>query len=214
MTLTPTGPTHRDDPRLPFAGPAVAMLDLAAVPPGLHALDALVKEADVEVLSAGTVQGGRYLILFGGEVEPVERALARAEQVAGRAVLDRVLLPDAEPRIVPAIRGAVLRWPAPGETLGVIQTVTTPVLLAAVDRALKGALVDLVELRVADGLGGQGLASLWGESYDVEAALELAQEALAAGRGEGAWTTVIRNADPEVARALTATTRFFKEWRG
>jgi microcompartment protein CcmL/EutN len=195
-------------------GPAVAMLDLAAVPPGLHALDALAKEAEITVLSAGTVQNGRYLILFAGEVEAVQRAFDRAVAVTGAALNDSVLLPHAEARIVPAIQTGVVRWPAPGDTLGVVQNGTTPTLLAAVDAALKGAHVELVELRIADGLGGQGVASLWGESYDVEAARALAEQALARGRGEGAWTTIIRNADPEVARALRSTTRFYKEWRG
>ncbi len=195
-------------------GPAVAMLDLAAVPPGLHALDALVKEAEITVLSAGTVQNGKYLILFAGEVEAVQRAFDRAVAVAGRALSDSVLLPHAEARIVPSIQTGKVRWPAPGDTLGVVQNGTTPTLLAAVDAALKGAHVELVELRIAEGLGGQGVASLWGESYDVEAAIELAARALASGHGEAAWTTIIRNADPEVARALRSTTRFYKEWRG
>ena len=199
------------------SGPALAMLDIAAVPPGLFALDALVKEAEIVILSAGTVQNGRYLILFSGDVEPVERALTKALRVTGSAVIDKMLLPHAEPRIVPAIREGALRWPAPGDTLGVVQTVTTPSLLLAVDAALKGAHVELVELRIADGLGGQGVASLWGEVYDVEAAIELADRALlgkAGGRAEGSWTTIIRNADPEIARAVKTTTRFYKEWRG
>jgi len=208
-----TGTDRTDE----VTGPALAMLDIAAAPPGLHALDALAKEAHVHVLSAGTVQGGRFLILFAGEVEPVERAFERARAVVSRAVVDSVLLPHAEPRIVPAIRRGEVRFPAPGETLGVLQTPTNPTLLRAVDAALKGALVELVELRIADGLGGQGVASLWGESYDVEAAIELAERAFAeAGPAfvEGAWTTIIRNADPEIARALRSTTRFYKEWRG
>lgn len=199
---------------LEATGPALAMLDIAAAPPGLHALDALVKEAEVRVLSAGTVQSGRFLVLFGGEVEPVDRAYRRALAVTGRAVVDSVLLPHAEPRIAAAIHHGAVRLPAPGDTLGVLQTPTNPTILRAVDAALKGALVELVELRIADGLGGQAVASLWGESYDVEAAIELAERAFAEVGLEGAWTTIIRNADPEVARALKTTTRFYKEWRG
>lgn len=209
--------TETTQARPEATGPALAMLDIAAAPPGLFALDALAKEAEVSVLSAGTVQSGRFLILFAGEVEPVGRAFTRASAVVGRALVDSVLLPYAEPRIVAAIRTGGIRYPAPGDTCGVLQTRTNPTLLRAVDAALKGALVELVELRIADGLGGQGVASIWGESYDVEAAIELAERAFgeAGLRGEDAcWTAIIRNADPEVARALRATTRFYKEWRG
>ena len=97
------------------AGPALALLELCDVPRGLRALDALVKEAAVSLLSRGTVQCGRYLIAFAGSVEAVERSYARAVAVAEGAVGDQVLLPDAEPRIVPAFRDAVVRWPVPGD---------------------------------------------------------------------------------------------------
>ena len=84
-------------------GPALAMLDIGDIPRGLFALDALVKEAEVAVLSAGTVQDGRYLILFAGRVDAVQRSFARALESAGRAIVDAVLLPDAEERVAPTI---------------------------------------------------------------------------------------------------------------
>src|ERR1035437_6967794 len=142
-------------------GPALAMLLLGEIPPGLRVLDALAKEAEVEVLQTGTIHCGRYLILFGGEVGPGERSWRRALETAGSHVVDEVLLPHAEARLAPAIRTGVIRWPAPGDTLGVLQATTPPTLVRAVDAALKGALVDLVELRVGDGLGGDAIASLW-----------------------------------------------------
>jgi microcompartment protein CcmL/EutN len=195
-------------------GPALALLELTDVPAGYAALDALAKEAPVTVIAAGTVQCGHFLIAFAGEVEPVEMAFARAAAVAGPALLDAVLLPHAEPRIAPAITEAARRFPAPGDALGVLQTGTSPTLLRAVDAALKGALVELVELRLAEGLGGRGLCTLWGEQHDVQAALELATEAFGRGRAEGATTRLIANADREVGRALGRGTRFFKEFRG
>jgi microcompartment protein CcmL/EutN len=196
------------------AGPALAMLELDDVPSGFAALDALAKEAPVTVLAAGTVQCGRFLVAFAGEVEPVEMSFARALHVAGRAVLDAVLLPHAEARIAPAFRGGGVRFPAPGDSLGVVQTGSSPTVLRAVDAALKGAEVELVELRVAEGLGGRGLATLWGEQHDVQAALDHAAAAFARGRGEGCSARLIANADGEVGRALGAGTRFFKEFRG
>jgi microcompartment protein CcmL/EutN len=202
------------------AGPALALLELCDVPRGLRALDALVKEADVAVLARGTVQCGRYLVAFAGQVEAVERSYARAVGVAEAAVGDQVLLPDAEPRIVPAFRDGVVRWPARGDALGVVQTASSPVLLAVVDAALKGADVDLVELRLADGLGGRAIATLWGEIHDVEAALEITERAVerhaerhGSGR-EGLSTVVVPNADEETMSAVSGGTRFFGEWRG
>ncbi len=125
-----------------------------------------------------------------------------------------MLLPYAEPRLVPALRDGTVCFPAPGDTLGVVQTSSSPTLLRAVDAALKGATVELVELRLAEGLGGRALATLWGNQSDVEAAVELATAAFSRGLRAGCTTSVIANADPEVGRALRSGSRFFKEFRG
>jgi microcompartment protein CcmL/EutN len=195
-------------------GPALAMLLLGEVPPGLRVLDALAKEAEVEVLQTGTIHCGRYLILFGGEVGPVERSWRRALDIAGSHVLDEVLLPHAEARLTPAIRTGVVRWPSAGDTLGVLQAATPPALIRAVDAALKGALVDLVELRVGDGLGGKAIASLWGETHDVEAAIDLARASFEKAGAQDFSTAVIPRADPAVREALGSGSRFFREFRG
>jgi microcompartment protein CcmL/EutN len=195
-------------------GPALAMLELDDVPAGFAALDALAKEAPVAVLAAGTVQCGRFLVAFAGEVEPVEMSFERARAATGDAWLDAVLLPHAEARIAPAMMGGSVRFPAAGDSLGVVQTGSSPTLLRAVDAALKGAAVELVELRVAEGLGGRGLATLWGEQHDVQAALDHAAAAFGRGRAEGCSARLVANADGEVGRALGAGTRFFKEFRG
>jgi microcompartment protein CcmL/EutN len=200
--------------RLEVTGPALAMLELGDVPSGFAALDALAKEAEVSVIAAGTVQCGHWLVAFAGEVEAVELSYARAMSRTRAAIVDAVMLPHAEARILPALRDGTVRFPVPGDALGIVQTGSSPTLLAAVDAALKGAEVELCELRVAEGLGGRGLAALWGKQHDVEAAIELATAAFERGRGEGCTTAVIANADPEVGRALRSGTRFFKEFRG
>ena len=190
------------------------MLDIGDIPAGLRALDALAKEAEVEVGSAGTVQSGRFLILFGGEVAPVEMSYRRAVDLLGPAIEDSVLLPHAEERIVPSIMQAQIRWPAAGDTLGVVQTGFPPTMLRAVDASLKGAAVQLVELRVADGLSGRAIATLWGELFDVEAAIALAMDAVAQGNASCGSTSIIPRADEAVVRAISSGTRFFGEWRG
>ncbi len=195
-------------------GPAVAMLDIVDIPVGLQTLDVLVKEAEVTVGAAGTIQRGHYLILFGGEVEPVELAFERAVNHARGYLDDVVNLPYAEERLVPAMMNGQVRWPAPGDSLGVVQTGSPPTLLRAMDAALKGAQVELVELRMADGLGGKAFATLWGELVDVEAAIALATDAMAKGSSDRGSTRIIERADAAVVRAISSGTRFFREWRG
>lgn len=201
-------------------GPALAMLDIDDIPRGFVALDLLVKEAEVSVYSAGTVQAGRYLILFGGPVAAVEMSFDRALSVVGgaaRALVDAVLLPHAEARIAPAALEGVQRWPSQeitGDTLGVFQSGSSPTMLRCMDAALKGALVELVQLRIAEGLGGRAIATLWGETHDVEAAIELAQRVLINGQPRDWSAQTIRNVDPTVAERVGRGTHFFQEWRG
>jgi microcompartment protein CcmL/EutN len=194
--------------------PALALLEIADAPSGLVALDALAKEAPVVVVAAGTVQSGRWLIAFAGDVESVERSFARGSERAKAALVDAVLLHFAEPRILPALRDGKARGrvlTAGGDSLAVLQTSTSPTLLRAVDAALKGAAVELVELRLAEGLAGRGLATLWGAQTDVEAAIDEATAAFGRGLREGCVASIVANADPEIARAVGAGTRFFKE---
>jgi len=106
-----------------------------------------------------------------------------------------------------------VRWPAPGDTLGVVQTGRPPTLLRAVDAALKGALVDLVELRVADGLGGKAVATLWGELPDVEAAIALSDGAAAHGHAVATRRPSSRGRRRGGAGAQPDVT-LLQEWRG
>ena len=195
-------------------GPALAMVELCDLPSGLVALDALAKEAPVVVVGAGTIHHGHFLIVFAGSVAEVEMSYARAIERAEAAIVDRVLLPDAEPRLLPALSRGERRPPLVGDALGMLEARSSPTLVGAVDAALKGTDVELVELRLAEGLGGKALASLWGYQHDVDAAVELAAKRLERGRFEGSSTTVIANAHPEVTRVLGGGTRFFKEQFG
>ena len=190
------------------------MLDVGDIPPALLALDALAKEAEVHIIGRGTIQPGRFAILFSGEVEAVERSHRKAEPLCHASLCDAVLLPHAEERLVPAIVEGAMRWPAPGDTLGVFQLSYAPTLLRAMDAALKEAYVELVQLRLGDGLGGRAFALLWGETHDVEAALEYAEAVAFGGCADGLSTSIIRNADSEVIAAFSQGTRFFKGGRG
>ena len=46
--------------------PAIALIELGSIAAGTFATDKMVKRAPVELMHAGTVQPGKYLILVGG----------------------------------------------------------------------------------------------------------------------------------------------------
>ena len=156
--------------------PAIALIEFDSIAIGIRAGDAMVKRAPVDVTYAGTVHPGKYLVLVGGDVACVEESFAAGLAAGGDVVLDRIFLPSAHPEVVRYLRG--MRGRVTGEALGIVETRTVAATLGAADRGLKGAEVDLVELKLADRLGGKAYCVFSGRVADVEAAVEIAVDRL------------------------------------
>jgi len=151
--------------------PALALLEFSSIAVGIQAADAMVKRAPIDIIKAGTVQPGKYLVLIGGQVADVEESLAAGREVGSTAAVDFVYLPQVHPAVVEAIAGG--RRPQITDALGVIETTTVAAAIHAADAGVKGAEVQLVEVRLADGLGGKGIVLFAGLVADVEAAVEI-----------------------------------------
>jgi microcompartment protein CcmL/EutN len=185
--------------------PALALLDFSSIAAGIQAADAMVKRAQIDTIRAGTVQPGRYLVMIGGSVADVQESLAAGREVGGNAVLDQVFLPHVHPAVVEAIGGG--RLPDATDALGVVETSTVAAAIHAADAGIKGADVRLLELRLADGLGGKGIVLYSGLVADVEAAVEIGVGVLR--RPELlVRQVVIPQLHPEMWEAITEATRF------
>jgi microcompartment protein CcmL/EutN len=156
--------------------PALALVDFSSIAAGIEAADAMVKRAEIDVIRAGTVQPGRYLVLIGGAVADVQESLGAGRDVGGDAVLDYVFLPHVHPEVVEAIGGG--RVPDVADALGIVETASVAAAIHAADAGIKGAAVRLVELRLADGLGGKGIVLYSGLVADVQTAVEIGVEVL------------------------------------
>lgn len=152
---------------------AVALLEVDAVATGLRVLDALVKQAPVNVLEANLIEPGRFLLLFDGGVAEVDEAYREAVYVAEGALRGQMMLPFAHPALLAGLRGVEVRADADTlDTLGVIEGTGVAAVLEACDRALKEACVSLTGLRVAGALGGRAFFVVHGVQHDVEAAID------------------------------------------
>ncbi|MGA3029199.1 MAG: BMC domain-containing protein [Candidatus Limnocylindrales bacterium] len=190
--------------------PALALIELDSIAAGIAAGDAMAKRAPIDVLRAGTVHPGKYLVLIGGTVGDVEESLAAGREAGASAIVDVVFLPNAHPELIAAIGGSCRE--AAGEALGVIETATVAAIIEAADAGLKGARVRLVELRLADDLGGKAYLLFDGPVSEVEAAVEIG-----AGRIVGApglASRVIPQLHSEMAVNLAADGQFRERVRG
>ena len=156
--------------------PALSLIEFGSIAAGIQAADAMVKRAPIDVIQAGTVQPGKYLVLVGGRTADVEEALAAGREVGRDAILDIVFLPQVHPAVVAALQGG--RSPEASEALGVLETTSVAATIRAADAGIKGAQVELVEVRLADGLGGKGIVMYSGLVADVEIAVALGVESL------------------------------------
>jgi bacterial microcompartment shell protein len=186
--------------------PAIALIELGSIAAGTFAADKMVKRAHVQLMRAGTVHPGKYLILVGGGTAEVEESYRAGIDAAQNEILDEVLLPDVHPRVVKALDGA--RSFNGHDSLVVLETSTVAAIVRATDAAVKGAQVELAELRLGNGLGGRGVAVLTGELTDVEAAAEIATRSLA-GRNVTLCHSIVSNVHEQFATRLGESTRFF-----
>ncbi len=159
---------------------ALAVLDYQDIPSGIFAVDAILKKAPIAFIRAGTTTRGRYLVLFGGSTASTAESLNEAMATTESALIDHAFLPDVHPALFDGVFGAHRK--ASGALL-VIETETASSIVRAVEAALKGTPVQLIEIRLSDtGLAGKGVAVMTGSLHDVEAAAVLA----AAGSGVNA----------------------------
>ena len=185
--------------------PALALIEFSSIAVGIQAADAMVKKAPVARIVAGTAQPGKYLVMIAGEVADVQESLAAGRETGQGWILDVVFLPAVHPAVVSAIAGE--RTIGHGEALGIIETRHVASTIQAADAGVKGAQVNLREIRVADGLGGKGFCLFQGLVSDVEAAVEIGVGALPDGE-QLVKEVIIPQLHEEVAANLDRTTYF------
>ena len=180
-------------------GPAVGFLETSSIAKGIDATDAMMKQADVELLMTTIVPRGKYLIMIGGMVADVESSMRAGRETAGAAVVDEFVIQNAHPQLPAAIRGRVKVGSI--EAIGIIETREVASAIYAGDAAAKAADVTLIEARNQP--GAKGLVVLTGDVGAVRAAV-------AAGVGtiqkDGMLVAevVIPYAHPSLVAALTS----------
>ncbi len=185
--------------------PALALIEFDSIAAGVQAGDAMAKKAPVARVVSGTVHNGKYLVLVSGEVGDVEESFAEGLAVGASAVMDSVFLPGVHPDVAESVGRA--RRPEPVDALGIIETRTAAAAIAAADAGIKGAEVNLIEVRLADGLGGKGLVFFSGLVHDVEAAVRIGVECVSASPVL-VNAVVIPQLHPEMAANILTDTRW------
>jgi microcompartment protein CcmL/EutN len=184
---------------------ALALLEFETVASGLLASDLMVKRSPIALLRCGSIHPGRFLILVGGSVASTQEAYEAGMQVgeAQRSLSGSIFLGDVHPYLHDAVLG--VRRELVGDALAVVETRSSPALLAAVDAAVKSTPVMLCEVRLGDDLGGHALALMSGDLSDAETALDICTDR--AG-DQLLARTLLPRLDPDLRSLLDQGTRF------
>jgi microcompartment protein CcmL/EutN len=149
--------------------PAIALVETNSIAAGILVGDAMVKKAVVQLLEARAICPGKYMVLIGGEIGPVRESFEVGTATATDALVDQLLLPNVHRSVFPALMSAAP--PRGDDALGIIETVTAAICIVAADAAVKAADVQLLEIRLANGLGGKSFVLMEGTVADVEASV-------------------------------------------
>jgi len=197
---------NRNDNNPEFAskdtiGPAIGLLELRSVARGIEVADAILWQSDIEVLFSTPVQPGKYVILFTGSVEDLHSAMERGAEIARSDLVDRLLLTQVHEQVEVGLRRQGGQLKGQLDALGIVETTTVASAILAADKALKTSTVDLLELRIANGLGGKSYFTITGEVSDVRSAVTAAAS-LAEERGLLARDVVIPRPHEALVRHL------------
>lgn len=187
--------------RLPRGG-SLGLLESTSIAAGVRAADEVLKTAPVSLLTAAPVSPGKFLVVFAGGVAEVEAALAAGRERLHGHLVDELLLARVHEQVAPALaRTAPRKAPAPGEAIGIVETLSVASAIVGADAAAKAARVLLREIAPAVGIGGKGFFTMTGDVGAVEAAAQAAREPIGK-RGYHLRTEVLAGPHSDVARRV------------
>jgi microcompartment protein CcmL/EutN len=178
---------------------AVGMIEFNSVAAGIQGADVMVKAASVGALMMKTVCPGKFVVAVHADVGSVQAAMDAGLEAVPGTVLDHFVIPNIDPAVIQAMSCATDRMR--GAALGVVETFSAASCIVAADTGVKAADVDLVEVRIAMGLGGKAFCLMAGDVGPVEMAVAAA--AAAAGRtGMLVRQVVIPSLAPQVRQHI------------
>jgi microcompartment protein CcmL/EutN len=175
------------------------MVETNSIPKGMEAGDAMIKAADVTLISAQTACAGKFFVIVSGEVAAVKSAVEAGVQTAAETLVDSVIIANLDPQVIKAVSACT--EPERMESLGIMETFSLSSAILCADYAVKAADVSLIEIRLGRGLGGKSFIMLTGDVAAVSFAVETARHAEGV-QGMVARTVVIPSPHPDLLKAV------------
>jgi microcompartment protein CcmL/EutN len=178
---------------------AVGMIEFNSIAVGIEAADHMIKAAQVEPLMLKTICPGKFVVAVYSNVAAVQASIDAGMAAGVDTLVDHFVIPNIDPTVISAMGMALTS--VRGNAVGVIETFSAASCIVAADTAVKTADVDLLEVRIAMGVGGKAFCLLSGDVGPVEMSIA-AGSASAAEKGLLVRKTIIPNISEQVLRHI------------
>lgn len=167
---------------------AIGLVELKSIPVGIQTADEMLKSANVELVLANPVCPGKYMILISGDVGAVKSSVERGKKIADTFLVESHIINNVHESVLVALSGT--NDVKDFKSIGAIETISALTIIKAADVAVKASNIQLLEVRIAKGLGGKGFLVMTGEISSVKSAIKSCETEL--GKlGEITSTSVI-----------------------
>ena len=174
----------------------VGLIEFRTVPVAVKALDSMVKSADVEICFASPVCPGKYVAIVIGNVSAVQTSIRVGVEEGGSFYISSEVIPNINREVFPALTGVAKSLEAK-QSIGLLESMSAITAIIAADIATKSANVQLLEVRMARGLGGKSFLIISGEVSSVKTAIASCESELFE-RGDIVSTAVIAQPSPQL----------------
>ena len=156
--------------------PAIGMIETNSIARGIVVHDVMLKKAKIQVIQSNSICPGKYIVFISGDEGDVDEAMRDGLEKGADAVVDSLFIPNVRHDIFPAMVGG--NQDIDVDSILIVETFSVASSIVLSDMALKRNNVQLLDLRLAQGLGGKAFFLMTGQLYEVEeAAKHLKEEA-------------------------------------
>ena len=178
---------------------SIGLVELKSFPIGLETTDIMLKAANVDLLLAAPICPGKYIVIVSGLVGDIRTAVRAGVEAAGVFLVNSHIINNVHDAVPAAITGTSNVTKV--QSLGALETMTALTAVVAADTAAKSANIQLIEVRLARGLGGKGTLLFTGEIAAVRSALRTCEEQLG-GMGDITSTCAIASPSPKLIESI------------
>ena len=149
---------------------AIGLLEFNSISQGIKVADIMKKAADVEIIMAQPTCPGKYTVLISGSVSAVNASVESGVASSGPFLVDYMVISRIHHQLLSAMNGTTEIGDV--NAVGVLEYFSVASAIVGADAAVKSAEIDLMQVRLATGLGGKAYVTFSGDVGAVKQALE------------------------------------------